>query len=133
VRNGGILVVSSAGDAAVLLGGTDAGGQPRTDTVWWHGCPAACVAEAGPTWASARGGVAVDPSGVLAGGDGPSALVERVTFPVAGPRIDTLGTLATPRRAPGLDVLPSGVVYVLGGEGPSGPLDDTEQCVPSGF
>ncbi|MFO0697421.1 MAG: hypothetical protein U0230_27835 [Polyangiales bacterium] len=132
-RNGGILLASTDGSTLLLLGGTDGVGAPRTDSVLFTGCPTSCVAGPGPTWATARTGAAVDPSGLLVGGAGPSALVEQVVFASGGASLVARGTLAAPRANPGLVVLPSGVAYVLAGEGTSGPRADWENCVPTGF
>lgn len=132
-RDGGILLASTDGSTLLLLGGTDGIGAPRTDTVLFTGCPSACVAGPGPAWATARTGVSVDPSGLLVGGDGPSSLVEQVVFGASGASLASRGTLAAPRANPGLVVLPSGVAYVLAGEGASGPRADWESCVPAAF
>ncbi len=130
VRIGAHLFVSDDGAQALLLGGEDALGVTRADTVWIHGCPAACVAEPGPAWTSARAGtVALPAERLVVGGEG-AGLVERVDFLAGGPAIVARGALDIPRRDPAAIPLAAGVFVVVGGDDGAGPRRDAEICFP---
>jgi hypothetical protein len=130
VRVGGFLFASPSGTDALVVGGHDALGVLRTDTVWIHGCPSECVAEPGPAWVHAREGVALLASaGLLVGGDG-GGEVERVDFSAGVPTIALRGALDVPRRRPAVLPLAAGVFVVLGGEDAAGPRRDAEICFP---
>lgn len=130
VRLGGALFFDAAGNEGLLVGGEDGVGAPRTDTVRFSGCPNACVLSPGPTWTSARLSPMTHPDGFLVGGEGPSALVDRVVFGSGGPTIVALGPLENARYDGGLLVHPSGALIVFGGEGTSGIRRDVEMCFP---
>jgi hypothetical protein len=129
-RFGASLFTSEGGTDALLVGGHDALGALRTDTLWIHGCPSACVAEPGPAWTHARdGAVALPSSARLVGGEG-GGEIERVDFTGASPTITPVGALDVPRRAPAVLPLAAGVFVVFGGADASGPRRDAEICFP---
>lgn len=130
VRHGGTLFLEPTGFRMLLIGGTDTGGSVRADTVYLSGCPVACANSIGPNWTTARAGAAFDSTGVIAGGDGPSALVDRVTVDANGPRIDTFATLVRARTHASVVRLPSGPALVFGGRDASGLVAATEICFP---
>lgn len=134
VRVGAALFVDPASGTALLVGGLGADGSIRADTVVLSGCPSACVATAGPAWPSPRPDtVAVHlPSGggLIVGGTGPVAVVDRVILDAEGARFEAAGSLATPRQAPAALALEQGVTFVVGGLGPEGPRADVEVCFP---
>jgi len=132
-RTGGILLSDPSSERALLVGGVDAAGDPRTDTVLFD-CSAGCTAAAGPSWDRARTGVTPVAfrigGGLLLGGEGPVARVDQVIFDVDGVRIEPWGDLQGARADAAAMALPSGIVYVLGGAGPEGPRGDVEVCFP---
>jgi hypothetical protein len=130
VRVGATLFFTADGTQGLLIGGSDQNGMPRTDTVYFSGCPSACVTAPGPTWTTARLSPMTEPSGYLVGGEGPSALVDRVTFGASGPVITALGPLENARFDGGVLAHPSGTLIVLGGMGTSGIRRDVEMCFP---
>ncbi|MFW6051940.1 MAG: hypothetical protein ACODAU_12250 [Myxococcota bacterium] len=121
------------GGRAWLLGGTDAGGAPRIDTVLISGCPDACAASGGPAWPDARTEMATVPTeeGVLlVGGSPPTTRVEHARLDAATPTFELAYELAEPRAAAGAIRLEAGVLVALGGRGPGGVLDTVELCWP---
>ena len=130
IREGATLFWSKDGARGLLIGGVDENGDPRTDTVQFSGCPAACVTSAGPTWSTARRAPMTHEDGFLVGGEGASAIVERVVFGADGPVITARGMLENPRYDGGLLTHPSGALVVFGGEGATGIRRDVEMCFP---
>lgn len=114
------------GDALWLIGGLGADGTVREDTVQLLGCPTACRAEAGPSWATARAG-AVFADGYLVGGD---ERVERVSFRAGVWTVEPAFELQAPRREPLAMVFESGVLVVVAGSDDAGPRNDVEICWP---
>lgn len=137
VRDGALL--AERGGRAWLLGGTDALGDVRTDTLLLSGCPDACAVAPGPTWPDARVGVAALPidAGLLlvGGGDAgaPGALVERARLDTALPTFEPAPPLAVPRSQAGVVRFASGVTVVLGGRAAGGVTGSVEVCWPDGF
>jgi hypothetical protein len=130
VRLGAALFVDPASPRALLIGGVDAAGTPRTDT-WLISCDGSCSATPGPLWEAARDGVAYLPElRLLVGGDGPSALVERVVFGADGAGIESAGRLAQARTHAAALGLVSGLIWVVGGEDDAGLRRDVELCFP---
>lgn len=132
VRDGAVLAVREG--RAWLLGGVDAAGDPRTDTVLFSGCPDACVLDAGSPWPDARAGVAPVPTDagvLLVGGDPSNSLVDHARLDATPPQIQPLFQLAVPRGEAGAMLLEAGILVVLGGRGPGGVLDSVELCWPS--
>lgn len=134
-RSGGTLI-SLGGGRALLVGGADATGAARTDTVLFDcSAPGTCTAAAGPPWLRARAGFAAIPlpggGALLAGGDGPVAAVDRVEPDGEGARIAEVGNLALPRENPAGLALPSGLAFVIGGRGEGSPLGSVELCFPA--
>ncbi len=120
VRRDGVLLVS--GDRALLVGGLDAAGEPRTDTVLFEGCPDDCRATAGPTWEHPRPGI-VAAGDLLVGGN----RVERFD----GAAMLEHATLTVSRRAPLAARLDGGLLLVAGGEGDPSPRTEVELCFPA--
>jgi len=130
VRLGGALFVDADGARALLIGGVDADGVPRTET-WLIRCDTTCTATPGPSWDQARDGVVFVPDArLIAGGDGPSALVERVVFDADGARLEVAGRLAHARAHAAALTLDSGLLWVVGGEDEAGLRRDAELCFP---
>lgn len=129
-RTGGFLI--GDGDSrALFMGGSDAGGSVRQDTVRFDGCPASCVSGAGPTWTTARIEVLqLAGSTLIVGGRG-SQLVEEVRFDGEQVRIERLLDLTVPRAGAGGIRLESGAFVVAGGDDGRNIRDDMEFCVPS--
>ena len=125
VRIGALLVRD--GDALWVVGGVDAEGTLRQDTVQLLGCPSACRAESGPPWTTARAG-AVFADGYLVGGD---RRVEALTFRAGVWTVEPAFELQASRRDPFAAVFESGVLVVLGGASEEGPRRDVELCWPS--
>jgi hypothetical protein len=133
-RTGGALF-SDGADGALFVGGVDAMGAPVAETVRVTGCDTGCALSAGPRFERARLGPSAAPrrlgGGLLLGGDGPVALVDEVSFDSDGTaHVEPHADLASPRAGATPLVLPNGVVFVVGGLGPMGPLADVEMCVP---
>ncbi len=140
IRRGASLVSVPSSGGALLLGGLDAGGAPRTDARIFDACPGACTlvedAElaapmADATLAAAPGGGALlfggrDPSGA------PTDAQWLVTLAATAPRLvlSRRLPLAAPRASAAALVLPSGVVWLLSGADASGPRDDVDICFP---
>lgn len=128
-------VLVSDGTDAVLVGGEDAQGDAVADTIVFRGCPS-CVAEVGPSWDSARVGVgfaSTSGTGYLIGGESAgvtSAEVDRVTLTGGTATIESWASLASPRARPAGLITEPGVVYIIGGQGDSGPLGSVEACFP---
>lgn len=120
IRRGGVLFTD--GRAVLLVGGTDEMGNARHETVLFTGCPDTCMAMPGPRFDDAREGmtaVALPTGGLLVGGSvlgTPSDHVTQVTF-VAGAPTFTTSHLATGRASPAAFAVPSGLVYVVQGQG----------------
>jgi len=114
------------GDALWLIGGRDADGSVRQDTVQILGCPTACRAEPGPMWISARPG-AVFADGYLVGGD---ERVETVSFRAGVWLVEPAFDLEAPRREPLAMAFESGVLVVVAGSDDAGPRKDVEICWP---
>lgn len=131
VRRGASLVFDPSGTTGLLFGGVDQNGVVRTDTLAFTGCPAACAAAPGPTWTNARTGFALDPSGIVVGGSPATSQIERVVFPSGVPTIQAYGSLAVPRRDPGVVRLAGGPIVVFGGADLSVPRGDVEACFPA--
>jgi len=133
VRLGAALFVDPVGPRALLIGGVDAAGLPRTQT-WLISCEGACSVTPGPIWEQARSGVVYVPEArLLLGGDGPggpSAIVESVTFDTEGARIESAGRLAHARSHAAALRLASGLIWVVGGEDEAGLRRDAELCFP---
>ena len=133
-RQGGILVPAPDGQRALLLGGTGPGGGPIEDTVLFTCSSTSCETTDGPTFARARTGIAVAiaPAGgaLLAGGDGPVASVDRVSFDDTAAFIEPIGDLETPRAHASAFATEPGLAFVVGGTTPDGPLADVELCFP---
>ncbi|NOY91231.1 MAG: hypothetical protein GXP55_08475 [Deltaproteobacteria bacterium] len=130
VRLGAALFVDPLSPRALLLGGVDASGGARTDT-WLISCAADCSATPGPVWDQARDGVVYVPEArLLVGGDGPSALLERVVFDTGGARIEAAGRLVHARTHAAALSLASGLLWVVGGEDDAGLRRDVELCFP---
>ena len=140
VRRGGTLVSVPATGGAFLLGGVDASGVPRTDVRIFDDCPGACllaedatldVLTVDATLASLPGGGVLLVGGLDRRGT-PTGVQTFVTLADVAPRliIDVRAPLAATRAAPGLLVLPSGLVWVAGGSDSSGPRADFEVCFP---
>lgn len=128
-RNGGLLVGDGT-SRALLLGGTDADGDVRQDTVSLTGCPGACESSAGPGWARARVGVLQPSRSTLIIGGQDSTSIDEVRFDGADPEITALFDLAVPRGDAAGIVLESGAFIVGGGTDGVSPRDDFEFCVP---
>lgn len=132
-RRFGTLMSDRDGVTFGVIGGTDQNGAVRDDTMTIGGCPALCYTAAGPTWTHARSGATFTSDGFIAGGDGPDGRVERVrlrpsdTAPMV---IEDFATLNVPRSRPGVVALPSGPILVIGGQGASGRVTETEICFP---
>ena len=133
-RRGGVLVPASDGERALLVGGTDSTGAPIEETVLFSCSATSCETAEGPRFVRARTAVAVVvlPTGgaLLAGGDGPVASVDRVSFDEATAFIEPIGDLETPRaHATGFGIEP-GLAFIVGGTTPDGPLASVELCFP---
>ena len=130
VREGGLLV-GDGESRALLLGGTDAGGAVRQDSLRFDGCPSVCAAAPGPPWTTARLG-ALQPadSALLVGGES-SSMVEEVLWNEANVEIRPLLEMEVPRAGAGGLVLESGAFIVAGGDDGVSIREDFEFCVPS--
>jgi hypothetical protein len=126
------LLVGDGESRALWIGGTDAGGALRQDTLRFDGCPSSCVSSAGPEWTSARlHALQPEHSALLIGGDA-SRQVDEVRWNGADVEIRPLLQLDVPRAGAGGIVLESGAFIVAGGsDGVSIRRDDFEFCVPA--
>jgi len=130
VRSSGLLV-SDGVSRALWLGGTDATGAIRQDTVDFEDCPSSCVTMAGPVWATARLGVfQPDRSALIIGGDD-SQRVEEVRWGADQVTIAPLLELQVPRAGAGAIVLESGAFIVAGGDDGVDIREDFEFCAPA--
>lgn len=129
-RRGAHLVAEPSGDRILLIGGLDALGAPRADTVLLTGCPAACVSSPGPTWTRPRAGVAAA-GALIAGGVGASTDVDVVRFTPGEVLLERAGSLVHGRADASAIAFDTGTVLVLGGADPSGPRRDVEICFPA--
>lgn len=140
VRRGGVLVTVLATGAAILLGGLDAAGTPRTDARIFDACPGTCalVETANvdalldeTTLVPMPGGGALLVGGRAAAG-APSDAQWFVTLRSAAPRLEVVRRLplAAPRAAAAAVALPSGLVWLVGGSDAGGPRDDLQVCFP---
>lgn len=127
------LLVGDTQSMALLLGGTDANGALRRDTVVFNGCSddSGCQSASGPSWATARSGV-LNPAGstLLVGGED-STLVEEVFWSRGTALIGPFSNLSFPRAGAAGVVLESGALIVAGGDDGVGSRSDFEFCVPS--
>jgi hypothetical protein len=130
VREAGLLV-GDGESRALLIGGTDADGALRQDTVRFDGCPSSCVSATGPQWTTARL-AALQPtqSALVIGGDG-SRLVDEVRWSAADVEIQPLLQLDVPRAGAAGIVLESGAFIVAGGDDGVSIRKDFEFCVPA--
>ncbi len=129
VRDGGFLL-SDGQSEALWMGGTDAGGTLREDTVHFEGCPSSCAASSGPDWTAVRtGSLQLAGSSLIIGGEG-SDLVEEVQWTESGPEIQPLLRLEVPRAGAGGLLLESGAFIVAGGDDGQSIRDDSEMCMP---
>lgn len=124
------VLVGDGQTRALLMGGTDAGGALRQDTVRFDACPENCVATAGPTWTTARLEVLQPAQSTLLVGGTNSRLVEEVRWSSTDVEIASLLLLRAPRAAPGGIVLESGAFVVGGGNDGVSPREDFEFCAP---
>lgn len=129
-REGGFLV-GDGQSRALWMGGTDADGIVRRDTVRFDGCPTSCSAGTGPTWTTARVEVLQLAGTTLVIGGRGSQLVEAVRFDGDQARVEPLLDLSVPRAGAGGIALESGAFVVAGGQDGATVRDDMEFCVPS--
>jgi hypothetical protein len=130
VRESGLLV-GDGESRALWIGGTNAAGTVRQDTVRFDGCPSDCVSAAGPQWTTARLN-ALQPaqSALVIGGDD-SQLVDEVRWNAANIEIQPLLQMDIPRAGAGGIVLESGAFIVAGGDDGVSIREDFEFCVPA--
>jgi hypothetical protein len=130
VRNAAFLV-GDGSSRALWMGGTDATGSLRQDTVRFDGCPDDCTSTGGPTWTNARTQVLqLAQSTLIIGGRG-SQLVEEVRWDADQVEIQQLLELVAPRAGAGGILLESGAFVVAGGDDGTLIRDDMEFCVPN--
>ncbi|RZV51843.1 MAG: hypothetical protein EX268_13525 [Deltaproteobacteria bacterium] len=130
VREDGLLV-SDGESRAILVGGTDAAGAVRQDSLRFDGCPSACVAGVGPAWTAARLDVLQPADSALLVGGESSSMVEEVVWNDANVEIQPVLEMQVPRAGAGGLVLESGAFIVAGGDDGVSIRDDFEFCVPS--
>ena len=130
VRENGLLV-SDGESRAILIGGTDAAGAVRRDSLRFDGCPSACAAGVGPAWTTARLGVLQPADSALLVGGESSSMVEEVVWNDANVEIQPVLEMEVPRANAGGLVLESGAFIVAGGDDGVSIRDDFEFCVPS--
>ena len=130
VREVGLLV-GDGESRALLIGGSDAGGAVRQDTLRFDGCSSSCMSATGPQWTTARL-AALQPaqSALVIGGEG-SRLVDEVRWGAADVQIEPLLQLDVPRAGAGGIVLESGAFIVAGGDDGVSIREDFEFCVPA--
>lgn len=128
-RSNGIIV-GDGESRALLLGGSDALGTVRQDTVFFTGCPTACAQQAGPAWTDARLEVSQPVGSQLLIGGANSTLVDEVQFEGGDVEVAALLRLQIPRAAAAGILLESGAFIVAGGTDGSTIRNDLEFCVP---
>jgi hypothetical protein len=133
-RSGAVLVPAGDSRRALLVGGTDSTGAPIEETVLYTCTATSCETTAGPRFARARTAFALAmlPAGgaLLAGGDGPVASVDRVSFDETTAFIEPIGDLETPRAHATAFATDPGLAFVVGGTTPDGPQAGVEVCFP---
>lgn len=130
MRQAGLLV-SDGESRAIWMGGTDADGALRLDTLRFDGCPDDCESSSGPDWSTARlNALQPERSRLVIGGNG-SRLVDEVRWTDIDVEIWPLLQLNAPRAGAGGLVLESGAFVVAGGDDGVNVLDDFEFCVPA--
>jgi hypothetical protein len=125
------LLVSDGESRALLLGGTDAGGAVRQDSLRFDACPSACASGAGPPWTTARLGARQPADSTLIVGGESSSMVEEVLWNEGNVEIQPLLQMLVPRADAGVLVLESGAFIVAGGNDGVSIRDDFEFCVPA--
>ena len=129
------LFIDENGEQALVIGGTDAMGTPRAETLLITGCPAACTAQLGPTWSNPRGGTTALPSqNLIIGGVAtmaPSTAIDQVRFGAGSATITRVNSLDIAREIPGVLPIGGGSYMVIGGRGASGVRADVEVCFPA--
>ncbi len=129
IREAAVLV-GDGQTRALLMGGSDATGATRLDTVRFDGCTDSCSATSGPIWMTARLEVLQPARSTLLIGGTNSRLVEEVRWSASTVEISPLLELNAERAAAGGIVLESGVFIVAGGEDAVGSRVDFEFCAP---
>ena len=130
VRDDGLLV-GDGESRALLIGGADASGAVRRDTLRFDACPGNCVSSAGPQWDAARlRAILPELSALIIGGEG-SKSVEEVRWSEDTVAIEPVLEMRVPRASAGAIVYESGVFVVAGGDDGGTALDDFEFCVPA--
>ena len=129
IRRDGVFV-GDGNDRALWLGGTDASGNVRQDTLMLTGCPFNCVGSEGPDWNTARVGVLNPEQSALLVGGQQSTLIEEVQWTGSNVHIEPISNLIVPRAWFGGIFLPSGALIVSGGQDGVSIRSDLEFCVP---
>ncbi len=129
IREAAVLV-GDGQTRALLMGGSDATGATRLDTVRFDDCTDSCSATSGPIWMTARLEVLQPARSTLLIGGTNSRLVEEVRWSASTLEISPLLELNAERAAAGGIVLESGVFIVAGGEDAVGSRGDFEFCAP---
>lgn len=130
VRDGGLLI-GDGESRALLIGGADADGAVRQDTLRFDGCPGSCVSSAGPMWSTARlRAILPEYSALIIGGED-SQSVEEARWSGDTVAIEPVVDMVLPRASAGAILYESGAFVVAGGESGGAVLDDFEFCVPA--
>lgn len=130
VREAGLLV-GDGESRALWIGGTDAVGVLRQDSVRFDDCSNTCTSSVGPQWPTARlQSFQPARSTLVIGGDG-SRLVDEVRWNGADVEIAPLLQLDVPRAGAAGIILESGAFIVAGGDDGVSIREDFEFCVPA--